>query len=897
MQNKNWHSLGVQEVLKKLKTSKSGLSENEVGKRIRKYGENKLPEKKKFTYVGVALSQLKSPMVYILLIAAIISFLLEEYIDAGVILFAVFLNTVVGFIQEIKAEQALEALSSVVRHKVYVFRQGVEKEVDTVEITIGDILALKAGDKIPADGRILETHELEVDEAVLTGESVPIRKIVKGLDQEGESESKKNMVYMGSSVIKGRAFVAVTEIGINTKLGQIATVLDETEDADTPLQIELNKFSSNFGKVTFGILFFVLAIGLYRGVPFVEIFTTAVAIAVAAIPEGMLVAVTIILAIGMQRILKNGSLVRKLVAAETLGSVTIICTDKTGTLTKGTMQVDHIVTLNSFFKVNNSCSNNKIEKRECDSDHMEVLRIGMLCNDAVVENPGAELADWIIHGGYTEKAFLWAGICAGFNPQDVNKQSVRLDEVPFSSDRKFMVTLNRENGEHVIYIKGAAEEIINRCSHIFVNGKVKEMNEDDIKHLRLKQSEMSREGLRILSVAFRRIKKEDIPIFKESNDEEIASNLIFVGLVALKDPLREEAKNTLDMAKTAGIRIIMITGDNSLTARAIANELGMKVENENILEGHQLDQMSTKDFNNIVTKIKVYARVSPRHKSRIVDAWQARGEVVAMTGDGVNDAPALKKADIGVALGSGTEVAKETADLVLLDDNFHTIITAVKQGRVIFENIRKVILYLISDSFSEVVIVSGSLLLGLAVPVTAAQILWINIITDGLPDVALTFEPEEDGIMQEKPRRKEEPLLNFEMKVLVLVISIVSGLVSLFIFSTINGITGDFTRASSIAFSILAVDSLIYVFSIRSLRFSVFRKSLFSNLYLVAAVVIAFSFQLLAIYHPFLQKILNTKSLGLTDWGIVILASLFTTAVAELTKFFFNSTRNKNLNK
>ncbi|MFA6896795.1 MAG: cation-translocating P-type ATPase [Patescibacteria group bacterium] len=887
MQSKNWHGLGVQETLKTLKTSKTGLSEKEAQKRIVKYGRNKLPEKKRFTYWGIALSQFKSPMVYVLFAAALVSFLLGDYIDVCVILFAVFLNTVVGFIQEVKAETALAALSGVVAHKTYVIRDGIEKEIDTADVTLGDIVVLKSGGRVPADGRLLENYEMEIDEAVLTGESVPVKKIVKGLDQEGEGESKKNMVYMGSSVVKGRGLAVITGIALDTKFGQIADLLDRTEDADTPLQIELTKFSRSFGKITFMILVIVMAIGLYRSVPFLDIFTTAVAMAVAAIPEGVLVAVTIILAVGMQRILKSGSLVRKLVAAETLGSVSIICTDKTGTLTKGTMQVDHIVTLDSFFTINNNCRNNKREESEEERERVTALKIGMICNDAVVENPAAKLEDWIIHGEYTEKAFLWAGLCAGFDPESLNKESARINEIPFSSDRKLMATLNKEGEEYVIYVKGAAEEIINRSRHIFVRGKAREMNEDDLRRMRQKQEDMSREGLRVLGVAFKKTDKRIIPLFKESNEEDVVNNLVLVGLIALKDPLREEAKNMLDTAKEAGIRTIMITGDNSLTAKAIANELGMRVEKENILEGVELDRMSTGDFNNIVSKIKVYARVSPRHKLRIVEAWQARGEVVAMTGDGVNDAPALKKADIGIALGSGTEVAKETANLVLLDDNFKTVIMAIRQGRSIFDNIRKVILYLISDSFSEVVIVGGSLLAGLPMPLTAAQILWINLVTDGLPNIALTQEPEEEGVMRQKPRKKNEPLLNAEMKTLVAAISIASGIVALPIFEYINAATGDLRRAGSVVFSLLAVDSLIYVFSLRSLRRSVFRQNPFSNPYLIAALVLALAFQLIAIYVPFFQNILKTKALSLGDWGVVAAAGLLTVVMIEVIKYAF----------
>ncbi len=887
MQNKNWHALGVQEIVQIFKTSKSGLSTEEAERRIKKYGENKLPEKKRFTYLGVAISQFKSPMVYVLLAAAAVSFLLGEYLDVGVILFAVFLNTVVGFVQEIKAEEALAALSSVVEHKVYVIRDGIEKEINTNDIVAGDILVLKTGDKIPADGRVLESYEMEVDEAVLTGESVPVQKTVEYLDQGNETESKKNMVYMGSSVLKGRGLAVITDTALNTKFGQIAHLLDQTEDADTPLQIELKNFSKSFGIITFVILIIVMAIGFVRSIPFLEMFTTAVAIAVAAIPEGVLVAVTIILAVGMQRILKNGSLVRKLIAAETLGSVSVICTDKTGTLTKGTMQVDHIVTMKSSFRMNHDGKIYRMPQEDGDADHMMAIRIGMICNDAVVENPEAKLEDWIIHGGYTEKAFLLAGLYAGFDPREISAGSARINEIPFSSDRKFMATLNREMEDYIVYVKGASEEIINRSRYVLVDGETREMREDDVRFLKQKQHDMSKEGLRILAVAFKKTNKEINYLFNEKNDEDIINNLIFVGLVALKDPLRAEAKITLDTAKEAGIKTIIITGDNPLTAKAIANELGMKVENDNILEGEQLDQMSTKDFANLVGRIKLYARVSPRHKSRIVDAWQARGEVVAMTGDGINDAPALKKADIGIALGSGTEVAKETANLVLLDDNFKTIITAIRQGRVIFENIRKVVLYLISDSFSEVVIVGGSLLVGLPIPITAAQILWINLITDGLPNVALTLEPEEEGTMKQKPRKKNEPLLNTEMKTLVVAISIISGVIALIVFEYINRTTGDFQKASSIVFSILSIDSLVYVFSLRSLRYSVLQKKTFSNMYLIVALVLAFGFQLIAIYLPFLQGILETEALGLLDWAVVIGAGLFTMLIIEIIKYLF----------
>lgn len=888
MRNKNWHNLNQEELFAELKTSRGGLSSLAFDKRLLKNGKNIIPRKIRNTYLEIALRQMKSSLVLLLFGAALVSFLLKEFVDAGVILFAVALNTVMGFIQEAKAEQALAALSSIVRHRAFVLRDGTEKEIDSEDIVVGDILILKAGDRVLADGRIIENYELEVDESILTGESLPVLKISKILKAENtKAQSQKNMVYMGSAVTKGRGVVVVTSTGLRTKFGKIAELLANTEDIETPLQLQLNKFSRYFGKLTLVIVFLVVAIGLYRGMAFFDIFMTSIAIAVAAIPEGMLVAVTIILAIGMQRTLKNGSLIRKLIAVETLGSVTLICTDKTGTLTKGTMQLDHIATISSVTRVNNVCREKAISEENENTEHILALKIGMVCNDAVIENPQDQIEDWVIHGGYTEKAFLWAGICAGFDSKHINQRIVRVNEIPFSSERKFMATLNKEGGKYMIYVKGAAEEIINRSKYVFSGGMVRKMNEDDLRFLRRKQIEMSKEGLRVLAVAFKEADSKTNVLFKESNDENVVNGLVFVGLTALKDPLRMEAKDTIRLAKEAGIRTIIITGDNALTAKAIATELGMKVEDVNIMEGEHLDQMSDRDFATVVASIKVYARVSPRHKSRIVDAWQARGEVVAMTGDGVNDAPALKKADIGIALGSGTEVAKETADVVLLDDNFKTIISAVEQGRIIFENIRKVILYLISDSFSEVVVVMGSLLLGLAVPITAPQILWINLVTDGLPNVALAFEPGEKDVMKQKPRKKSESLFNGEIKVLVLAISILSGVVALIVFNYIFQSTGDFKHASSVVFSILSIDSLLYVFSIRFLESSMFTKNIFSNKYLVVAVLLAFLFQFLAIYNPFLQGILQTKALSLNDWAIIFFVSIFNILVIEIIKHLF----------
>lgn len=897
MRTENLFDLSVKEVLDVLKTSRTGLTIEEAERRLKKHGKNKLPEKKRFTYLSIALNQFKSPLVYILFVAAIISFFLSELSDAAVILFAVFLNTVVGFIQEAKAENGLAKLKEMIEHRSHVIRGEVEMDINSADLVPGDIVVLRAGDRIPADGRLLDVHELEVDESSLTGESIPVEKVTDIKDQKGNLENKDNMVYMGTSVAKGRGQMAVSLTGIDTKFGQIAVLLKETEEEDTPLQVQLAKFSRSFGIMTFMIITVILIIGLMAGIRFVEIFTVSVAVAVAAIPEGLLVALTVVLAIGMQRILKNGSLVRKLIAAETLGSTTVICTDKTGTITKGEMEVDHVVTLSSVFSLpkGKSLVQRIIEEEKHNLDHMIAIKIGIICNNAIVENQEEELENWRIHGDYTEKALLLSGLIVGYDPRKIKNDYERIDEIPFNSERKMMATLNKSGkSDYEIYAKGTPEEIITRSKNVLVEGRIRKISEEDLRFLKRNQNELSKKGLRVIAVAFKSAEEGIAEIFNEKNEEEIVNNLTFVGLIAIKDPIRPEAKRTIEMARAAGLKVVMITGDNRITAKTIALELGMKVEDSNILDGYELDEMSTKDFTNIVSKIKVYARVSPHHKSRIVDALQGKGEVVAMTGDGVNDAPALKSADIGIALGSGTEVAKETADIVLLDNNFRTIITAIEQGRLIFDNLRKVTLYLVSDSFSEVVVIGGSLLIGVMngignhiLPLAAAQILWINLITDSFSNAALSVEPGEKEIMNEPPRKKDEPLLNFEMKVLIVIVSMTKGLIALGLFYYVFGATGNFQKASTIAFTILAVGSLFYAFSIRSLRRSIFQKDIFSNVYLVIATIIGFSLQLFAIYNEYFQKILKTVPLDMNDWSLIIFAIIAVMFVVESIKYLF----------
>ncbi len=629
----------------------------------------------------------------------------------------------------------------------------------------------------------------------------------------------------------------------------------------------------------------ILLIGLFTGHSFVEMFTTAVAVAVAAIPEGLAVGVTVILAIGMQRVLKQKALVRKLVAAETLGSTTVICTDKTGTLTEGEMRVVRIITNNHDFDTDDDKFNTHLKETGDHASYIKALKIGVLCNDAHIENEYSDLKHWIIFGNPTEKALILAGSQVGLNRNSLSKVNPRLDTISFSSERKFMVTLHQDTKtKNVLYMKGAPEKILEMSNRLDVDGNIQNISSGIRKKLQKRFEYLSNKGLRIIALAYKPVEIE-MNLLKESPG--LLEDFVFVGFMGIKDPLRKEAKETVDLCKKAGINIVMITGDHRLTAQAIAQELGLPSKADNIIEGSELAKLNNTDLQKRVRKISVYARVTPKDKLRIIDAWQANGEVVAMTGDGVNDAPALRSADIGVAVGSGTDIAKETANLIILDDNFKTIVSAVRQGRVIFDNIRKVVLYLLSDSFSEVIIISVSLILGFPLPLLAAQILWINLVTDGFPHIALTVEPEEKAIMSEPPINRNESIVNTEMRVLIGLISGVTGVVTIGLFYYFWKSTGDLALARTVAFASVGIDSLIYVFSCRSLRKPIWKKNPFANPYLLLAVVGGAILQLISIYTPWFQNVVKTVPLSLEHWEAIGIAVLLVMFFIELIKYIF----------
>ena len=877
----SWYQSTLSEVVKKLKTSKKGLSEKESKARIKQYGANVIAQAKKLSRLRIFVRQFANTFTYILLLAAIISWYLGEHVDSMVILLAVALNVIVGFFQENKANTALQNLRSIIKYNVKVFRDGELHECDSSELVPGDSIELEAGDRVPADSRVVEIlSQFKVNEALLTGESLPTEKRVSVVNKKSTPGDQQNMVFAGTLVTTGRAIAIVVETGMHTEIGKIAQSIKEIKEISTPLQKGLEKFSKKVGLLVLAIAILIFAVGVLSGSSIGHMFTLSVALSVAAIPEGLIVAVTVILAIGMQRILKEGSLVRKLVASETLGSTTVICTDKTGTLTEGKMRVVHIVTASHQADMLKK-SHKELDGKAAGQELQEMLKIGVLNNNSFIDNPEAQFEHIQIKGSPTEAALLYAALNVGVDTEAVQKEEPRHDEIPFDSKSKYMITLHAKGKENVLYIKGAPEKIFENAPHVLVGNKPEVLSKAKKKELELQIKEYSKQGLRLLACGYKSVGSGKGKI---QQLKAIDNGYTLVGLFAMKDPLRKDTKKTIKQCIRAGMKPVMMTGDHKLTAQAIAKELNLPTQKENIIEGGQLDALTDADLVDRLKTVSVYARVTPEHKLRIVQALQAEGEVVAMTGDGVNDAPALKKADIGIALGSGTDVSKGAADMVLLDNRFSTIIRAISEGRTIYENIRKVILYLLTDSFSEVVLILSSFLLHLPLPLLPAQILWINLITDGLPDLALTFEPGDPDVLNDPPRDRNEPVVTKPMKKVIFLGSVITGLMSLLGFYVVYRVTQDEVFARSVTFAMLGVDSLFYVFSLRSLRAPIWRSNILANKFLLGAVGLGFVLQVVSLYEPHLQKLLNTVPLHPAGWILVVGHGIVVLMLIELMK-------------
>ena len=909
MEKNNWFNKEIKEVEQELQTNvDKGLTTEQVKEKREKYGVNELQSAKKKTLLQRFIDQFKDFSIIILIIAAIVSGIVgvaegEGITDTIIILIVVIVNAIIGVTQESKAEKSLEALQKLTDHAAKVIRNGEITVIPAKELVPGDIVVLDTGDYIPADLRIIEAVNLKSQEASLTGESVPVEKNADKIDDsEIGIGDRLNMLFSSSLVTYGRGKGIVVETGMTTEVGKIAGMINSTEKQETPLQQKLNALGKTLGIVAIAICVLIFIIGLVQGKEPIHMFMTAVSLAVAAIPEGLVAVSTIVLAIGVQKMVKKNAIVKRLPAVETLGSATVICSDKTGTLTQNKMTVEKIF-------INAKTSDLEEMKPEAQNEDLrKLVYANMLCNDTKIGKDGT------LTGDPTETALVDMAFKLDFDPS-IYDRTPRLEEIPFDSDRKLMTTVNEQNGKYIVYTKGGVDELLNCCNSYILNGETKHDLENYTKIIRQKNEEMAKEALRVLACGYKELDhkptKEDI--------NELEKDLTFIGMVGMIDPPREEAKKAVEKCKTAGIKTVMITGDHKITATAIAKKLGILEKEEEAITGQELEKMTDEELEKNVRKYSVYARVSPEHKVRIVKAWQKNGEIVAMTGDGVNDSPALKTSDIGCAMGIvGTDVAKEAADVILTDDNFATIVSAVEEGRRIYDNILKVIQFLLSSNVGEIIVL---LLATLCTPLFAQwfgitdiahleillpiHILWINLVTDSLPALALAFDPANKDIMNRKPAKPSKGVFTKGMTWRVIYQGAMIGLLTLGAFmiglatttTPIEGLTLDESKievGQTMAFVTLALSELVHVFNVRNNKTSLFKTKVFNNSKLVWAVLASATLMIGILAIPALRTIFSIPVLptqNILELAGLILAPL---VIVELFKLFkINTTKDE----
>ncbi len=865
-----WHAVLPEVALELLGSSSDGLDTTVVKQRQLSLGKNDLPREHAPRWTQLLIRQFQSPLIVILLLAAFVSVALGDYFDASVILAAVLLNTAIGFVQEYQANHTLEQLRTLVSPLVLVRRAGLEMICQTVELVPGDIVLLRTGDHVPADARVIESSGLELVESALTGESTPTAKQKKAIIGDVTLADRSNMVWAGTHVASGTGTVVIVATGAQTEVGKIALSIRRQDEPLTPLQAELGKLGVFLSWMILAIVVVLFSFGLVGGRDVAEMFALSVSLAVAAIPEGLVVSVTIVLTLGMRRILKRRALVRRLIAAETLGSVSVICTDKTGTITQGEMRVMSIITVDGVVNIEES-------KTWKSSLSNLVWQISALCNDASFvhdENGGEQ-----VHGSPTEQALLIAARehLEGF--ADVDSAFPREASIPFDSSYKWMATLHATDQASQLFVKGAPERLLALCCSVMSeNGSVPIT--ESVRLRLLNDAEMlAKSGMRLVALAYASRARSQSTLTRDD-----VHDLTFVGMVAMRDPLRPEVREQILASRHAGVRTVLVTGDHRATAMAIAHEAGLLFADDRVVTGEVLDKWSDAQLRDRVNDIDIYARVEPHHKLRIIDAWHARGATVAMTGDGVNDAPALTAADIGVALGSGVDVAKQASDLVLLDNNLGTITAAIEEGRVLFDNIRKVTVYLLADSFTEIILISGAVLLGLPTPLLPLQILWINLVADSFPNLGLAFEPKEREVMDEPPRLRHEPVLNRNAFILIFIVGIITDLAlfGLYFWLLRQGI--DLPEIQTIIYTAVGIDSLLYVFAIRSLRRSVFRMNPFGNPHLLIGVLLGFGFLFLPFAYSGSREVFHLTSLDLSLWWVLLIMGLMKLVAIEIVK-------------
>jgi Ca2+-transporting ATPase len=877
-----WFSKSPQDVMKELGVNPAvGLSDEEAKVRLEKYGMNKLKGKPKKSIISLFLSQLKDMLIYVLLAAAVITLVIGEIADSIIILLVIILNAAIGVIQEYKAEKAVEALQKMTTPRSVVRRGGVIKEINSEQVVPGDIIILDAGRFVSADLRLIESANLQIEESALTGESVPTQKKADSIfvDPKTPVGDKTNMAFLSTLVTYGRGEGVVVATAMETEIGMIAKILEDDNEEMTPLQKRLDELGRILGFLAIGICALIFVIALIQKRDLFEMFLTAISLAVAAIPEGLAAIVAIVLALGVTRMSKINAIVKKLPAVETLGSVNIICSDKTGTLTQNKMTVVKQYTSGKLSEVSQTEVN-----QVATPDEKELIRSFVLCSDATYENGQGT-------GDPTEIALIILGDKFGLGRVDVNTKHKRVSENPFDSDRKLMSTLNTEGDNYRVHTKGAIDNILKLSTSALVDGQVVPLTEQlRADYLKITE-DMSDSALRVLGVAY----KDTTTIIAP---EEMEKDLIILGLVGMIDPPRLEVKDSITEAKRAGIRPVMITGDHKNTAVAIAKELGIADSIEQSLTGAEIDNLSDEVFAANINNYRVFARVSPEHKVKIVRAFKAQGNIVSMTGDGVNDAPSLKFADIGVAMGiTGTDVAKGASDMILTDDNFTTIVHAIEEGRNIYNNIKKSVIFLLSCNLGEVIAIFISILLNWPVPLIATQILWVNLITDSLPAIALGIDPGDKDVMKQQPRNPKESFFARGAGLRAVIGGSLIGLFTLIAFYyglwehgyvLGSGVVPEeaLPYARTMAFVVLAASQLFYSLSMRNSTKSIFKIGFFTNKILVAAIIVGILLQLVVISIPFLADAFGVRNLSLQDWGLVIGFSLIPLIANELIKFF-----------
>lgn len=873
MGQENWHSLSESEVLEKLKTSDYGLSDEEVRSRQKVYGYNELYKKKSKSILKLTLYELKDPMIIILILASILSFFLDEFVEGYVILFIVFINTIISVVQQKKAEASIEALKSISAPTAHVIRNNSELIIPASELVIGDIVILEAGSVVPADIRLIESANLKIQESALTGETVPVEKDADEiLKEDCFLADRINMAYTSSLITYGRGIGVVIATGMNTEVGHIASLLNNSDEFDTPLKRKLSAVGKVLSIVGLIVCVIIFVIGMLYKRPILPLFMTAISLAISIIPEGLPATATIVMALGVKRMAKENALIRKLPAVETLGSSTVICSDKTGTLTQNRMVVKKLANVDDILN-NSAITPNSISNKEL---YKDLIYSGLLCNDATFDKKNNNM----IIGDPTEGALLLLGRdYFKINQEDLERKYERLFEQPFDSDRKRMTTVHNIDGIITAYVKGALDELLELCDTVLTSSGIRPItNEDKEKILNLNNT-LSSEALRVLGFAKKILNK--VP---EEKDENVEFNLTFIGIVGMIDPPRLEVPNSIKTCKSAGIRTIMITGDHVITAKAIAKELGIYDENTNAITGTKLDNMTDDELDKAVEITSVFARVSPNHKLRIVNSLKRNGEIVAMTGDGVNDAPALNKADIGISMGiNGTDVAKDASDMILLDDDFTTIVYAIKEGRRVYKNIQKVIQFLLAGNIAEILTLFIATLLNWDPPILAIHILCINLATDSLPALALGVDPASKNVMKEKPVKSgslfEKALV---ARVILHGIFITIATISAFL---IGYTTDSYIVGQTMAFTVLAISQMLHAFNQRSNSDSIFTKGNGHNKYLFFALLSSFVLLLIILFVPVIRNIFSLTILKPIEWAITIGLSILPVIFVEITKF------------